>query len=64
MKAWVDPKDREVKRIVLPIIEWLIWSLAKGRNENKSVAEIDMTVVTLLYQKLKAWQELRLEGTI
>ena len=36
----------------------------KERNEDTSAAETDMTVVTLLYQKLKSWQKLLLEGTI
>ena len=53
-----------MKRLVRPIIEWLIWSCTKGRNEDTSAAETDMTVVTLPFQKLKSWQKLRLEGTI
>ena len=64
MKAWVDPKDREVKRFVRLILEWLIWICVKGRNEETSAAETDMSVVTLPNQKLKACQKLRLEGTI
>ena len=36
----------------------------KGRNEDTSAAETDMIVVNLPSQKLKAWQKLRLEGTI
>ena len=36
----------------------------KGRNQDTSAAETDMTVVTLPSQKLKSWQKLRLEGTI
>ena len=46
VKAWVEPKDREVKRLVRPILEWLIWSCVKGRNEDTSAAETDMTMVT------------------
>ena len=64
MKAWVDPKEREVKWLVLPILEWLIWSCVKRKNEDICAAETDMSVVTLPYQKLKAWQKLRLEGKI
>ena len=64
VKVWVEPKDTEVKRLVRPILEWLIWSCVKGRNEETSAAETDMSVVTLPYQKLKACQKLRLEGTI
>ena len=36
----------------------------KGRNQDTSAAETDMTMVNLPYQKLKSWQKLRLEGTI
>ena len=64
VKSWVDPKDKEVKRLVLPILEWLIWTCLKGRSEDKSAAETYMTVVTLPSQKLKSLQKLRLEGTI
>ena len=64
MKSWVEPKDKEVKRLVLPILEWLIWGCVKGINEDASAAETDMTVVTLPSQKLKSWQKLRLGGTI
>ena len=63
MKAWVNTMDREVKRVVRPILEWLIWSCVKGRNEETSAVETDMSVFTLPYQKLKAWQKLWLEGT-
>ena len=44
VKAWVEPKDREVRRLVRPILEWLIWSCAKGRNEETSAAETDTNV--------------------
>ena len=64
MKLWVDPKEREVKRLVRHILEWLIWICVNGRNEGTSAVETDMTVVTLPSQKLKSWQKLRLEGTI
>ena len=64
VKSWVKPKETEVKRLVRPILEWLIWSFMKVRNQDTSVAETDMTVVTLPSQKLKSWQKLRLEGTI
>ena len=64
MKSLVDPKDREVKRRVRPILEWMIWICMKGRNKDTSAAETDMTVVTLPSQKLKSWQKLRLEGTV
>ena len=64
VKSWVDPKDREVKQLVLPIIEWLIWIYVKGRNEDTRATETDMSVVTLTSQKLKSWQKLQLEGTI
>ena len=36
----------------------------KGRNEETSATETDMNVVTLTYQKLKAWHKLRFEETI
>ena len=36
----------------------------RGRNEDTSVAETDMTAVTLPSQKLKSWQKLRFEVTI
>ena len=36
----------------------------KGRNEETSAAETDMSVVTLPSQKFKAWQKLLLGGTI
>ena len=64
VKPWVDPKDRKVKRIVRPIVEWLIWRCVKGINEDTSATETDMSVVTLPYQKLKSWKKLRLEGKI
>ena len=38
LKEWVEPKDREVKRIVCPILEWLIWSGVKGIYEDTSDA--------------------------
>ena len=64
VKSWVDPKDSEVKRLVCPILEWLIWSYVKGINQDTSAAETDMNVVTLPSQKLKTWQKMQLEGTI
>ena len=64
VKSLVETKDKEVKRLVCPIIEWLIWSCEKGINEYTSAAETDMTMVTLPSQKLKSWQKLRLERTI
>ena len=64
VKAWIDPKDREVKQLILPILERLIWSCMKGRNKETSATKIDMSVVTLQSKKLKSWQRLRLEGTI
>ena len=57
-------KGQEAKRLVLPIIESLIWSCVKGRNGDKSATETDTTVVTLPSQKLKSRQKLQLEGTI
>ena len=54
MRAWVEPKDREVKLIFQPILEWLIWRFVKIINKETSAAETDMSVVTLPYQKLKA----------
>ena len=36
----------------------------KEINEETSAAEIDMSMVTLPSQKLKAWKKLRLERTI
>ena len=54
--------DMEVKRIFCPILEWLIWSYVKERNEETSTVETDMTVVTLSYQKLKSRQKLWIEG--
>ena len=53
MKAWAEPKDREVKLIFQPILEWLIWSCVKGRNEEISYAETDMSVVTHPSQNMK-----------
>ena len=64
VKSWIEKKYREVKQLFRPIIEWLIWICVKGRNQEKSAAEIDMSVVTLPYQKLKAWQKMWLEGTM
>ena len=64
VKSWVEPKEREVKRLVQTILEGLIWICVKGRNEDTSSAETDMTMVTLPSQKLKSWKKLRLEGTI
>ena len=64
VKSWVEPKYKEVKWLVRPILEWLIWSCVKGRNEDTSAAETNMTVVTLQSQKLKSWQKLRLDGKI
>ena len=64
MKAWVDSKDRNVKQLVRPILECMVWSSVKGRNEETSASETEMSVVTLPFKKLKAWQKLRLEGTI
>ena len=62
MKGWLEPKYTELKRFVLTILEWLVWSSAKGRNEYTCDAETDMRVVTLPSKKLKAWQKLRIEG--
>ena len=53
MKSWVDPKDKEVKRLVRPILEYLVCICVKGINEDISATEADMTVVTLPSQKLK-----------
>ena len=64
VKSLVEPKDKEVKRLVRPMIEWLICRWVKGRNEETSAKETDMNVVTLPSQKLKSWQKLSLEGTI
>ena len=64
VKGWLDPKDRDVKRLFRPILEWIIWSCVKGRNEETSTAETYMSVVTLPSQYLKSWQKLRLEGII
>ena len=61
MKAWVETKNREVRRLVHPIIEWLMWRCAEGRNEDTSSLETDMSIVTLPYQKLKGWKKLRFE---
>ena len=36
----------------------------KGINEDISAAETDMSMVTLLYQKLKAWRKMPLEERI
>ena len=55
VKAWVKSKYRWVERLVFPILEWMIWRSANGRNEETSASEIDIRVVTLPYQKLKAW---------
>ena len=41
-----------------------LWRCAKRRNEDKSAAETYISMVTLLSQKLKYWQKLRLEGKI
>ena len=60
MKSWVELKDREAKRLVCPILEWLIWSCVKGINKDKSATETDMTVVTLPHKKLKSWQKMQL----
>ena len=60
----MKPKDRDVRRVVRPILEWMIWSFMKGRNEDTSGAETDTSAVTLPSQNLKAWQKLRLEETI
>ena len=54
VKAWMEPKEMELKWIVHPILEWLIWSYVKGRNEDKIAAETDMSVVTLPSQNLKS----------
>ena len=62
VKAWVEPKDRDVIQLVRPILEWMIWRCVNGINEEKSNAETDMSVVTLPSKKLKSWQKLRLEG--
>ena len=64
MKSWVEPTDKEIKWLVCPIRECLIWICVKGRNEYTSAAETDIPVVTLPSQKLKSCQKLRLEGTI
>ena len=64
LKSWVDTKGREVKKIVRPILEWLIWIYIKGINEDTSAAETDITVVTLPSQNFKSRQKLRLDGTI
>ena len=64
MKGWSGLKDKEVKRLVGPIIEKLICRCIKGINEYISAAEIDMSMVTFPYQKLKTCKKLQLEGTI
>ena len=33
-----NPKDREVKRLVRPILEWMIWNCVKEINEETSYA--------------------------
>ena len=64
MKAWVEPKNREERWFVRPVLEWLIWSCVKGRSEETSSTETEMRVVTLPSQNFKYWQKLRFEGTI
>ena len=34
VKSWVYPKDKKVKRLVRPILDWMMWSCVKGRNED------------------------------
>ena len=53
-----------MKRLVCPILECLILSCVRERNEDTSAAETEMTMVTLPSQKLKSRQKLRLEETI
>ena len=64
VKSWVDPKDKEVKRLVPTILEWMILSSVKGIYEDTSAAETDMTVVTLPSKRLKSCQKLQPEDTI
>ena len=61
MKAWLEPKDMEVKRIVLPILKWLIWIYVKEINGETSSAETYMSLVTVPPQNLKTWHKLRLQ---
>ena len=63
LKAWVQPKDREVKQFSPSILEWMIWSCVKGGIEETNATETDMSVVTLLYRRLESWQKLWIEGT-
>ena len=64
VKSWVEPEDKDEKRLVCPIFEWLIWSCVKGINEDASTTETDMTVVTFPAQKLKSWKKLWFEVKI
>ena len=64
VKAWVETKDKEVKRLVYPILELLIWSCVKLINEEISIVETEMNVVTLPSKMLKAWRKMRLEGKL
>ena len=64
MKGWVETRYTDVKRLVIPILEWLLWSFLKGINEDTSASETEIIVVKLPYQNPKDWQKLRLEGTI
>ena len=64
VKAWVETKEKEVKRLVYPILELLIWSCVKLINEEISIVETEMNVVTLPSKMLKAWQKMRLEGKL
>ena len=64
MKSWVEPKNKEVKRIVQPILEWMIWSCVNGINEDTIAAKTDMTVVTLQSKKFKSWQKQQFEEKI
>ena len=64
VKAWVEPKDREVQLPVRPYYLMSDMDMRKGKKQRKNAAEKDMSVVTLSSQKLKAWQKLRIEGKI
>ena len=65
VKEWMAPRDDEVRILVRPILEWLLWSSLQGRNKDTSLAETkNLAAVTLPSQKLKEWMKLRLEGTL
>ena len=63
VKSWVYPKDKKVKRLVRPILDWMMWSCVKGRNEDtRAKKRHDRGNHPI--SRVQILEKIRLEGTI